>query len=214
MNPERKVTKDKWADFNGFSPLITVFRNFHDLTPEIEFIINNQTFPVVYKKNKFISSPLHRNKYIFLLLKGVARGYMKEENKEITTWIASEYELVGNIRNLWEEDVDTEEYVQAIEDVIAIAVPHSMSRQLYLNFDIANYVGRKMTQIHYLTACERAYISRLQSAEKRYLRFTKSYPELVNRVPLKHIASFLCMRLETLSRIRSKLTGIAADKTG
>ncbi|KQN36341.1 hypothetical protein ASE92_09515 [Pedobacter sp. Leaf41] len=206
MNPEKIYNADKWLAYGGFSPLITVFRTFHDLSPEIEQIINEQTFPVAFRKNKFISSPLHRNKFIFLLLKGVARGYMKEEDKEITTWIAKEHELVGNIRNLWDEQQPTEEYVQALEDVEAIAVPHAMSRQLYNNFEIANYVGRKMTQIHYLYACERAYISRLQSAEKRYKRFSQSYPELVNRVPLKYIASFLCMRLETLSRLRSKIS--------
>ncbi|RZL42628.1 MULTISPECIES: Crp/Fnr family transcriptional regulator [Pedobacter] len=207
MNPDRINNEDKWLAYGGFSPLITVFRTFHNLSPEIEHIINEQTFPVTFKKNKFISSPLHRNKFIFLLLKGVARGYMKDDDKEITTWIAQENELVGNIRNLWDEQQPTEDYVQALEDVVAVAVPHAMSRQLYNNFEIANYVGRKMTQLHYLHACERAYISRLQSAEKRYLRFTHSYSQLVNRVPLKYIASFLCMRLETLSRIRSKIAG-------
>ena len=205
MSLENIYTEDKWLPFNGYSPLIRVYKSFHDLTPEIEFIINNHTFPVNFKKNKFISSPLHRDKYTYLLLNGVARGYMKDDNKEITTWIAKENEFVGNISNFWDEVLPSEEYVQAIEDVTAIAVPYSMSKQLYLNHQIANYVSRKMTQLHYLQACERALISRLQSAEKRYLRFVKSYPDLINRVPLKYIASFLCMRLETLSRIRSKL---------
>lgn len=205
MKPEKTNEPEKWASFNGFSPLISVFKNFHELSPEIEYIINAQTFPVTFKKHKFISSPLHHNRYIFLLLKGVARGFMKDEKKEITTWIAAEYELVGNIRDLWNEDGPTDEYMQALEDVVAIAIPHATLRHLYLNFDIANYVGRKMTQMQYLAACERAYISRFQSAEKRYLRFAKIYPHLIDRVPLKHIASFLCMRLETLSRIRSRL---------
>jgi len=205
MSPENIYTEDKWLPFNGYSPLIRVYKSFHDLTPEIEFIINNHTFPVNFKKNKFISSPLHRDKYTYLLLNGVARGYMKDDDKEITTWIAKENEFVGNISNFWDEALPSEEYVQAIEDVTAIAVPYSMSKQLYLNHQIANYVSRKMTQLHYLQACERALISRLHSAEKRYLRFVKSYPDLINRVPLKYIASFLCMRLETLSRIRSKL---------
>lgn len=205
MNPERIFPEDKWSEYGGFSPLILVFRSFHNLSPEIESIINEETFPVAFKKNKFISSPLHRNKFIFLLLKGIARGYMKDEHAEITTWIAKEYELIGNIRNLWDEDQPTEDYVQALEDVVAIAVPHAMSRYLYNNFDIANYVGRKMTQMHYLHACERAFISRLQTAESRYLRFLYSYPDIINRIPLKYVASFLCMRLETLFRIRSKL---------
>lgn len=205
MNPENIYTQEKWLPYNGFSPLITVFRSFHDLTPEMEFIINHQTFPVTFKKNKFISSPLHYDKYVYLILNGVARGYMKDESKEITTWIAKENELIGSISNVWNNNEPIEEYVQALEDLVAVAIPHTMSRQLYLNHHIANYIGRKVMQVHYLQACERALISRLQSAEKRYIRFIKSYPGLVNRVPLKYIASFLCMRLETLSRIRSRL---------
>lgn len=206
MNPEYAYnSQDKWLPFNGFSPLITVFKSFHDLTPEMEFIINNETFPVTFKKNKFISSPLHHDKYIYLIINGIARGYMKDDDKEITTWIAKEDELIGSVSNVWNNNESLDEYVQAIEDVVAIAIPHTMSKQLYLNYHIANYIGRKVAQLHYLQACERALISRLQSAEKRYVRFTKSYPELVNRVPFKYIASFLCMRLETLSRVRSRL---------
>ncbi|WP_316844949.1 Crp/Fnr family transcriptional regulator [Pedobacter psychrodurus] len=205
MSHENIYSTDKWRAFNGFSPLIKVYRTFHQLTSDIEFIINQHTFPVTFKKNKFISSPLHRDKCTYLIFKGVARGYMKDDDKEITTWIAKENEFVSNLNNFWDEGEPGEEYVQALEEVVAIAVPHSMTKQLYLNYYIANYVDRKMTQLHYLQACERALITRLQSAEKRYVRFMKFYPELVNRVPLKYIASFLCMRLETLSRIRSKL---------
>jgi len=209
MNHENIYSTNKWQSFNGFSPLINVYRLFHHLTPEIELIINKHTFPVTFKKSKFISSPLHRDKCTYLIFKGVARGYMKDDNKEITTWIARENEFVSNISNFLDGSEPSEEYVQALEDVVAIAVPHTMTKQLYLNYHIVNYVDRKMTQLHYLQACERALISRIQSAEKRYMRFIKSYPELVSRVPLKYIASFLCMRLETLSRIRSKLSSHA-----
>lgn len=206
MNAESIFVEDKWAEFNGYSPLIKFFRSFHDVPDEIEYIINKQTFPVSFKKSKFIASPIHNNKYVYLLLKGVARGFMKDDNREITTWIAKENELVGNIQNIWDDDAKNEEYVQALEDVEAIAIPNVMSRHLYNNFYIANYIGRKMTQLHYLYACERSFISRLQSAERRYLRFRESYPELVDRVPIKYLASFLCMRMETLSRIKSKLS--------
>lgn len=204
MNPEKIDTENKWLQFNGFSPLITIFKAFHPLNDEIEEIINKETFPVIFKKNKFISSPLHRNKYIFLIIQGTVRGYMKHGNKEITTWISKENELVGTIRNLWEEEA-TEEYIQAIEPIVAIAIPHSMSKKLYEKFPIANYVGRKMTELYYAAAFERGYLCRLQSSERRYKRFLKSYPELIDRVPLKFIASFLGMRLETLSRIRAKI---------
>ena len=206
MNPNQIYAENKWEMYNGFSPLISVFKAYHPLNAEIEAIINEQTFPVQFRKNKFISSPLHQNKYIYLLLKGLARGYMKNGTKEVTTWISKEHELVGSIRNLWEEE-ESEEYIQAIEPVEAIAIPHTMSKYLYDNFPIANYVGRKMTEMYCENAYQRGFLSRIPSAERRYQRFIKYHQALVDRVPLKYIASYLGMRLETLSRIRTKLQG-------
>jgi len=211
MNHESIYSSDKWRSFNGFSPLIKVYRSFHNLTSDIEFIINQQTFPITFKKNKFISSPLHRDNCSYLIFKGIVRGYMKDDNTEITTWLAKENEFVGGVSNFLDERATNEEYIQALEDVIAIVVPHSMTKLLHLNYHILNDVDRKMSQLYYRQACERALISRLHSAEKRYTRFVKSYPELVNRVPQKHIASFLCMRLETLSRMRAKLASHAIN---
>lgn len=204
MNIENIYGDQKWASFGGQSPLIAVFKSFHQLSPEIEAVINSQTFPVNFAKNKHIASPLKHNRYIYLILQGAVHGYIKMGNKKITTWIAAENELAGTIRNLW-EDVMTDEYIETIENVLAIAIPHSMSKLLYENYPIANYVGRKMTEIYIKGASERAFIARLPTALKRYQRLLISYPHLMNRVPLKYIASFISMRLETLSRIRSKV---------
>ena len=42
--------------------------------------------------------------------------------------------------------------------------------------------------------------------EERYRYLMDHYPEWLQRIPLKHIATFLGMNLETLSRIRKKIT--------
>ncbi|AZI27376.1 MAG: Crp/Fnr family transcriptional regulator [Pedobacter agri] len=196
--------EDRWKKYNNFSPLISIFKKFHPLNDEIEKRINQHTFPISYKKNKYLVSPVDRNKYLFLIVKGVVRGFIKDGVSEITTWIAQENEIVGTIRNLW-IDGDSDEYLQALEDVDLIAIPHVLSEYLYENFAEANIVGRKMMELYYRSAEERAYLCRISSAEKRYKRFLVSFPDLINRVSLKYIASFLAVRLETLSRIRAKL---------
>ncbi|QPH40146.1 Crp/Fnr family transcriptional regulator [Pedobacter endophyticus] len=196
--------EERWKKYNNFSPLISIFKKFHPLNDEIERRINQHTFPISYKKNKFLVSPLDRNRYLFLIVKGVVRGYIKDGDSEITTWFAKENEIVGTIRNLW-VDGDSEEYLQALEDVDLIAIPHVLSEYLYENFAEANVVGRKMMELYYRSAEERAFLCRISSAEKRYKRFLISFPDLINRVSLKHIASFLAIRLETLSRIRAKI---------
>jgi len=199
--------KDKWGKYGGSSPLITVFKHFHPLNKEIDGFINQYTFPITFKKNKFIVSPVDHNRHIFLILKGVVRGFVKEGKNEVTTWMSQEGQVVGTIRNLW-VDKESEEYLQALEDVELIAIPHSLTDHLYENFPEANLVGRKMTELYYRSAEERAYLCRVSSAEKRYIRFLKFYPNLINRVSLKYVASFLGMRLETLSRVRSKLVEV------
>lgn len=196
--------EDRWKKYNNFSPLISIFKKFHPLNDEIERRINQHTFPISYKKNKYLVSPVDRNKYLFLIVKGVVRGFIKDGTSEITTWISKENEVVGTIRNLW-IDGDSEEYLQALEDVDLIAIPHVLSEYLYENYPEANIVGRKMMELYYRSAEERAYLCRISSAEKRYKRFLLSFPDLINRVSLKHIASFLAIRLETLSRIRAKI---------
>lgn len=196
--------EDRWKKYNNFSPLVSIFKKFHPLNDEIEKRINQHTFPISYKKNKYLVSPVDRNKFLFLIVKGVVRGFIKDGDSEITTWIAKENEVVGTIRNLWVEG-DSEEYLQALEDVDLVAIPHVLSEYLYENFSEANIVGRKMMELYYRSAEERAYLCRISSAEKRYKRFLISFPDLINRVSLKHIASFLAIRLETLSRIRAKI---------
>ncbi|WP_443943549.1 Crp/Fnr family transcriptional regulator [Pedobacter sp. AW1-32] len=196
--------KDRWKNYNNISPLISVFQRFHPLNEEIERRINAHTFPIHFKKNKHIVSPVDQNKYLFLIVKGAVRGFIKDGKNEITTWICTENEVIGTIRNLWLEG-DSEEYLQALEDVELIAIPHTLSEFLYENFSEANIVGRKMMEEYYRSAEERAYLCRISSAEKRYKRFLLTYPDLVHRISLKYIASFLAIRLETLSRIRSKI---------
>ena len=44
---------------------------------------------------------------------------------------------------------------------------------------------------------------RISSARERYETLCKMKPEVIERVPLKYIASYLEMAVETLSRVRA-----------
>nr|WP_233166885.1 Crp/Fnr family transcriptional regulator [Pedobacter sp. ASV2] len=190
--------------FGGRSPVISFLQQFHPLNTQIEEILNEQTFPITFAKGRHLASPLQCNRFLFLILKGSVCSYVKYGKQRITTWIAIENEIVGSIRNLWTDEL-SEEYVETLEPVLAIAIPHIMSLYLYETFPIANYVGRKLIEIHYCGASERAFIGRLPTTRKRYERFLVTYNHLLDRIPQKHIASFLAMRVETLCRIRQKL---------
>ena len=194
----------KWNSTNGHSPVSIFLNAIYPLHKDAIEIIDRETFPVFIQKGKFLMKPGNKGEIIYLVLKGVIRAYIKEDGKEITTWINEENEIVGSIRSLGLY-IPSEEYLQAIEDTQLIAIPYRMVEYLYETFPEANIIGRKILEESYRDAEERAYISRIPSAEKKYKRFIETRSHLINRVSLKYIASYLGMTLETLSRVRSRM---------
>lgn len=159
---------------------------------------------VSFKKGRYLVSPLDKEDLIFFLVKGVVRGFTKLDDKKITTWLEVENNWIGRIRNFDCPGL-TEEYIEAIEDCKLIYIDKKTLAQLYDNYLEVNYIGRIVIEKSYAAAEERAFIARLPSAKSKYKRFLDIYPHLIDRVPLKHIASFLGVSEETLSRIRTKM---------
>ncbi len=74
-------------------------------------------------------------------------------------------------------------------------------QQLYKDHPAFNVVGRVTTERYLFFLEIELYNLRKQKAEDRYRFFEKHFPELLQRVPLKYIATYLGLNLVTLSRI-------------
>jgi hypothetical protein len=70
----------------------------------------------------------------------------------------------------------------------------------------SNFVARVITEQFLVRSVERTLLLRKNSAEERYTAFCEQYPQLLQRVPLKYIATYLGLTLETLSRVRAKMS--------
>jgi hypothetical protein len=77
---------------------------------------------------------------------------------------------------------------------------------IYKNHIEFNFTARVMTEQYFTLSEQRTYLLRKHTAEERYTLFMQQFPSFMQRVPLKYIASFLGMNLETLSRIRNKIS--------
>jgi CRP-like cAMP-binding protein len=62
---------------------------------------------------------------------------------------------------------------------------------------------RNVISQHLIAVGEHARLLRINPVRERYELLCKSQPELIKRVPLKYIASYMGMSLETLSRVRA-----------
>ncbi|MEO8823856.1 MAG: Crp/Fnr family transcriptional regulator [Ginsengibacter sp.] len=194
---------DRWDTQDGHSPFNSFLNSISPVSKEVVQIFDENSFPLFVEKKKFILKPGAKPEHFYFIVKGVVHGFIKEEGKQITTWINEENEIVGSIRTLGTDKL-CEEYLQALEDCELIGFPIAITEYVFDNFPETNVIARRLWEHNYRGAEERAYLGRIPSAEKKYKRFIQSNPDLMNRVPLKYVASYLGMTVETLCRIRSR----------
>jgi CRP-like cAMP-binding protein len=187
------------------SQLIAVLNYFNPVSDGITAYFEKHVIPLRLQKGDMLLQAGTVCEHFYFIKSGAVRGFMIVDQKDITTWITVENELVTSITSL-DLEIPALENIQAIEDCELLALKNTDMQKLYQQFPEFNITGRKLLQQYYRDAEGRAYIVRLSSAEDKYNYFIDKYNHLSNRIPLKYIASYIGITVETLSRVRKKLS--------
>lgn len=185
-------------------PLLQYMEQYHKLSGSLIAQYEKHCKLVTIKKNKYIVSPVDSNAALYFVKSGIVRGFIKDGAKDITTWFCFGNNIVGAIRHPDLQSNHSVEYLQALEDCELIRVPYTLIDYAYSHFEEANIIGRKLLAVHYYAASERSILARIPNALRRYQKLAEGRKADLNKIPLRYLASYLGMRLETLSRIRSK----------
>jgi len=185
--------------------LITFLNSLHPLSKKVIALARKETHQIMVKKNELVPASVAIDEScIFIILKGIVRGFIIDDGKDITTVITDENNLVGQVRNPGVATSVYEEKFQALENSELLVLRYSFIDALYKKYPEMNILARKLLALHFNMSQERSILCRIPSAEMRYNKFRTGNPTLKNRVPIKFLATYLGMRLETLSRIRKK----------
>ena len=187
-----------------YQNLFNLFDNIYPLKDEIKSaIIANSEVIDVAKKTKLLSVD-ERSNTIYFIIKGAARiFYLDKEGKETNTWFLFENQLLISVYSFYTGNPSFE-YIETLEDCKLIAVKREKLDELYLNFMEFNFSGRKLTEFYHMRNEIQANELRMLSAKERYQNLLERNPQLFQRVSLGHIASYLGISQETLSRIRKQ----------
>ncbi|UZJ63230.1 hypothetical protein OKW96_11945 [Sphingobacterium sp. KU25419] len=82
---------------------------------------------------------------------------------------------------------------------------HTALSHLYQQHLEFNVIGRYLTEQYYIESESKANALRMLSAKERYHELILRKPQILRRVPLGYIASYLGITQSTLSRIRAKI---------
>ena len=183
--------------------LAEVLNEYHPVSVDLGRSLLDQSRLIRIKRGEFLLRSGDECRHYYFVIKGALRAFMCDDQHEITSWVTLEGEIVTSIHSLYDASPCMEN-IQAVENSLLVSLQVSDMEKLYQKFPELNVIVRKILMRYYRDAEYRAVLARIPGADKKYEFFLAHYPQLLNRIPLKVIASFLGLRYETLSRIRSR----------
>lgn len=175
---------------------------FSSLSDEALALLNVYISLVNHSKGEILIQAEKTEPYFYIIEKGIARAYSDGENQQITFWFGQKGEILFSY-NSYINNKPGYENIELLEDCTLYKIKTADLLALYsVNIELANW-GRKIVETE-LIATEKRLIDRLfKTATERYQDFSMQTPELIKKVALKHIASYLGVTQVTLSRIRA-----------
>ncbi len=192
-------------DENGIAQLRAVLNRLAAI-PDIQMrALEALLSSAFYQKNEYFVKAGECHTHIGFVVDGLFQlFYTDRKGKEYTknffaaNHFAAPYSalLQGNPSNL---------YIQALEDSRVLLIDYTAWLKFADTHPCWQIVFRKITEQAYLQKEKRESDLLLYDAETRYIRFNNEFPHWIGRIKQHHIASYLGMSPETLSRVKKQL---------
>ena len=159
----------------------------------------------IFLKNDFLITEGDISNELYFIERGIFRHYhYTDDGKEATACFLKEDNFAFEVVSFFTR-TPSQEIMQAVEDSVVYVLDYRTLQQLYLSHPQLERFGRMLVEEQF-AEFKKIVLSQLrETAEERYLKLLKEQPDLFQRVPLKHIASFLGINNTSFSRIRKEI---------
>lgn len=137
---------------------------------------------------------------------GCFRTYYLSDGKEINTQFVFENEFVTDYDSFLQTK-PSKYFIQVLEDAEIVTFNLHALQNAYNASQNWERFGRIMAEQSYKMTTQRVESFLFLDGEQRYLELLKNQSHILDRVSLYHIASYLGLERESLSRLRKKISG-------
>lgn len=141
---------------------------------------------------------------IYFIRKGIVRAYIPVDGKEVTFWIGKEGSTIVSLKSYVNNQQGYESMELMEDSELHLLKRKDLHRLFEEDIHIANW-GRKFAESEFLQTEERLISLLFTTASERYMKLIQNSPELLQRMPLECLASYLGVTPVSLSRIRARL---------
>ena len=161
--------------------------------------------PDRYPKKKIILRAGETESNLTFLETGIVRYYLPKPESELTFGFTFE----GSFFSAYDSFLTRKPSAYTIEtlsECVVWRLAYDDLQCLYRETDIGNFIGRRTSEELFIRKSQRELALLNDSPEARYLNLFSERPELIRRIPLKYIASYIGVTPQALSRIRRRIS--------
>lgn len=185
-------------------PLLDHISRYYPLSEEAQSALYDCFEKVTLPRNDYLLSEGEICRHLYFMEKGALRGYYTLDEREITHWFAFENDFITSFHSFITGQAAVEN-IQLLEGAVLWAISKDQLTGLFNRFHEIERLVRIIYERYYIRLEERFVRGHFKPAAERYQDLLQLSPHILERVPLGHIASYLGISQETLSRIRGRL---------
>ncbi len=177
-------------------------RRYPDMDTEGRHLLNEILVRKDIEKGEIILKEGQISHDFIIVAQGMVRQFYYKNGKDVTEHFSYEGDVIICIESILKQE-PTRLMVEALETGTIYLIPNQQLQRLSKASWEVNMFYRKMLEYSLIVSQIKADSWRFETARGRYQHLMETQPEVIKRAPLAHIASYLLMTPETLSRVRA-----------
>lgn len=142
---------------------------------------------------------------ITFVRRGALRLYHGSQGKEWNMFFAFEQQFITAYQSFLQQQPTIFD-MQALEETEVLLIHYEALQRHYNKYPVFDRIGRLIAENIFIASQQRVANLLLFSPEERYEQLIQQYPQIFERLPLYHIASYLGIERPSLSRIRKRIS--------
>lgn len=138
----------------------------------------------------------------YFIAEGCARAFYVKDGKDITDWFAFENDFISSINSFF-LNIPSPHYIEVLEKSTLLQISRANINLLAEQYPEFDRLTKLVITKTMLQQQQRIASMQFETAQQKYENLLNIRQDITQRAALTHIASYLGITLETLSRIRN-----------
>ena len=157
-----------------------------------------------FKKGDFLLKEGQFSTKTYFILEGCVREYILLEGEEKTTNFFTEEQWAISLNSFTPQNAAKHNWI-CVEDTLVVEGDEQQGQALFKRFPRFETISRTIMEAAFADQKQALASYYTDSPEQRYLKLMESRPGLFQRIPQYHLASYIGVKPESLSRIRKRI---------